>query len=130
MGASSVCREARALVPAAANGRSAIRAQQPDRVFGTGLNTERAAVALVGADRDGLLPAMRKTLQAAHQADPGPLGRQQPADLEYVVGADPDAILLALAALAVDHRRNHAGRLAAVFVSQVAPRCVTLTAKI
>src|ERR1700679_4026750 len=87
--------------------------RKTDGVLGAGGDAKAAGVALIGAHRESLFVAVERGFQAAHEGEFAALLLRQLGDLEDAVGADADAILLALAAVAVDHRRDDAGRLLA-----------------
>jgi hypothetical protein len=61
-------------------------------------------VAVVGGYHDGLPVAMHQQVEPATQRDARPLVRPEHAHLEHAVGTRADAVVLRLAAVAVDHR--------------------------
>src|SRR5208283_6246490 len=68
---------------------------------------------IVGAHCEGLPVAMHQRLDARHERQRAFILGAQLAHLEDVVGADLDAIFLALASIAIDDRREDAGVLLA-----------------
>lgn len=57
---------------------------------------------------------MHAHLQAMHQTEALEIGLVDASDLEYVLGANLDAIAFAFAAFQIDDRRNHPRLLFAV----------------
>jgi hypothetical protein len=70
-------------------------------------------MALVCVDDESLHAAVHGDLEASQERQRPALLNGEPADLEHIVGADTNTILLALASRCIDHRRDDAGRLGA-----------------
>src|ERR1700743_907577 len=87
----------------AARGSGGGALRKADGVLGAGGDAKAAGVASIGAHRESLVVAVETGFQTAHERKLAALLLRQPGDLEDAVRADPDAILLAFAAVAVDH---------------------------
>src|SRR5580698_6580507 len=87
--------------------------RKADRMLGAGRDAKAAGMASVGAHREGLGVAVERGFQPSQEREAAALLLRQLTHLEHVVRADADAILLALAAVTVDHGRDRPRRLLA-----------------
>ena len=91
-------------------------------MLGALLHTQTAAVALVGVDRKSLAIVVEEALHTTFEGQCRAFGRRQHADAKHFVRTHADAVFLAFAAIAIDHRHDFAGFVLAVHAIGAAHR--------
>src|SRR5207302_780343 len=95
------------------------RPNERDRFLGAGDDAKPAGVARIGARRVRRLPPVDDALQSPEKGEPSEIAVIDSPHLEHVIGADLDAITLALAAAAIDRRVPSARLGATLFTGAI-----------